>query len=163
MNWPGSVANVRFAIASLDVAGREPSCSLDIWHRPKGENRKAHGLQPWEDDPRENRPERGGRVPGVIPKDNFVESDSMAFQKLTKLFPIRRPRAQSGGKGSVASNTITTISIRCSRCRFGRPFRAILFGSVPRPEGLGCSVFALRANKTSKLQSVAESKLLFGH
>src|SRR5580704_3210211 len=31
---------------------------LDILGRPKGENRIAHGLQPWEDGPERNRPER---------------------------------------------------------------------------------------------------------
>jgi hypothetical protein len=31
---------------------------LDIFGRPKGENRIAHGLQPWEDGPERNRPER---------------------------------------------------------------------------------------------------------
>ena len=35
---------------------------LDILGRPKGENRIAHGLQPWEDGPERNRPhkEHGG-------------------------------------------------------------------------------------------------------
>ena len=35
---------------------------LDILGHPKGENRIAHGLQPWEDDPERNRPhkEHGG-------------------------------------------------------------------------------------------------------
>ena len=55
--------------------------------RPKGENRIAHGLQPWEDGLERNRPERAAEGRSLFPKITFVESDSMAFQKLTKLFP----------------------------------------------------------------------------
>ena len=65
---------------------------LDILGRPKGENRIAHGLQPWEDDPERNRPERAAEGRSLSPKITFVESDSMAFQKLTKLFLIRNLR-----------------------------------------------------------------------
>src|ERR1700760_364403 len=32
---------------------------LDVLNRPKGENRIAHGLQPWEDVPERNRPPTG--------------------------------------------------------------------------------------------------------
>jgi hypothetical protein len=50
---------------------------LDILGRPKGENRIAHGLQPW---------------------------DSMAFQKLTKLFLIRKFAVILGLIGNVGGN-----------------------------------------------------------
>ena len=50
---------------------------LDILGRPKGENRIAHGLQPW---------------------------DSMAFQKLTKLFLIRKFAVMLGLIGNVGGN-----------------------------------------------------------
>ena len=83
---------------------------LDILGRPKGENRIAHGLQPWEDGPERNRPhkahecafdekhpvrqvgdaERAPESRSLFPKITFVESDSMAFQKLTKLFLIQK-------------------------------------------------------------------------
>ena len=35
---------------------------LDNLGRPKGENGIAHGLQPWEDVPERNRPERAAEV-----------------------------------------------------------------------------------------------------
>src|SRR5580704_11245044 len=50
---------------------------LDVLGRPKGENRIAHGLQPW---------------------------DSMAFQKLTKLFLIRKFAVMLGLIGNVGGN-----------------------------------------------------------
>ena len=50
---------------------------LDILGRPKGENRIAHGLQPW---------------------------DLMAFQKLTKLFLIRKFAVMLGLIGNVGGN-----------------------------------------------------------
>jgi hypothetical protein len=50
---------------------------LDVLGRPKGENRIAHGLQPW---------------------------DSMAFQKLTKLFLIRKFAVMLGLIGNVGDN-----------------------------------------------------------
>jgi hypothetical protein len=59
---------------------------LDILGRPKGENRIAHGLQPWDDGPERNRPERAAEGRSLFPKITFVES-SMAFQKLTEALP----------------------------------------------------------------------------
>jgi hypothetical protein len=41
---------------------------LDILGRPKGENRIAHGLQPWEDGPERNRPERAAEGRSLFPK-----------------------------------------------------------------------------------------------
>ena len=52
---------------------------LDILGRPKGENRIAHGLQPW---------------------------DSMAFQKLTKLFLLRKFAVMLGLIGNVGGNRL---------------------------------------------------------
>ena len=77
---------------------------LDILGRPKGENRIAHGLQPWEDGPERNRPERAAEGRSLFPKITFVESDSMAFQKLTKLFLIRKFAVMLGLIGNVAGN-----------------------------------------------------------
>jgi hypothetical protein len=45
---------------------------LDILDRPKGENRIAHGLQPWEDGPERNRPERAAEGRSLFPKITFV-------------------------------------------------------------------------------------------
>ena len=59
------------------------------------------GLSPGKT-PRENRPEGAAKCRALFPEITFVENDSMAFQKLTKLFLIRRRCAQSGGKGTVA-------------------------------------------------------------
>jgi hypothetical protein len=77
---------------------------LDILGRPKGENRIAHGLQPWEDGPERNRPERAAEGRSLFPKITFVESDSMAFQKLTKLFLIRKFAVMLGLIGNVGGN-----------------------------------------------------------
>jgi hypothetical protein len=60
---------------------------LDILGRPKGENRIAHGLQPWEDGSERNRPERAAEGRSLFPKITFVESDSMAFQKAHEALP----------------------------------------------------------------------------
>ena len=54
-----------------------PLAGLDILGRPKGENRIAHGLQPWEDVPKEESPCKGGRVSVSIPKTltpNFLST-----------------------------------------------------------------------------------------
>ena len=77
---------------------------LDILGRPKGKNRIAHGLQPWEDGPERNRPERAAEGRSLFPKITFVESDSMAFQKLTKLFLIRKFAVMLGLIGNVGGN-----------------------------------------------------------
>src|SRR4029077_20066030 len=81
-----------------------PPAGLDILGRPKGENRIAHGLQPWEDGPERNRPERAAEGRSFFPKITFVESDSMAFQKLTKLFLIRKFVVMLGLIGNVGGN-----------------------------------------------------------
>ena len=75
--------------------------------RPKGENRIAHGLQPWEDGPETNRPERAAEGRPLFPKITFVESDSMAFQKLTKLFLIRKFAVMLGPMGNVGVTAST--------------------------------------------------------
>src|SRR5207237_2334481 len=80
--------------------------SLDISYRPKGENRTAHGLQPWEDNP-ESIALRGRPSAGhYSQRKTFVESDSMPFQSefphnaRTATDPSqRRPRAQGRGLG----------------------------------------------------------------
>ena len=77
---------------------------LDILGRPKGENRIAHGLLPWEDGPERNRPERAAEGRSLFPKITFVESDSMAFQKLTKLFLIRKFAVMLGLIGNGGGN-----------------------------------------------------------
>ena len=82
------------------------ACSLDILGRPKGENRIAHGLQPWEDGPERNRPERAAEGRSLFPKITFVERDSMAFQKLTKLFLIRKFAVMLGLIGNVGGNRL---------------------------------------------------------
>jgi hypothetical protein len=79
---------------------------LDILHRPKGENRIAHGLQPWEDVPERIAPERAAECRSLFPKITFVESDSMAFQKLAKLFLIRKFAVMLGLIGNVGGNSL---------------------------------------------------------
>ena len=94
----------------------ENQCSLDERHPVRrvgdaerardgvGENRIAHGLQPWEDGPERNRPERAAEGRSLFPKITFVESDLMAFQKLTKLFLIRKFAVMLGLIGNVGGN-----------------------------------------------------------
>src|ERR1700757_2444230 len=43
-----------------------PLAGLDLLGRPKGENRIAHGLQPWEDVPQDESPCKGGRVSAIV-------------------------------------------------------------------------------------------------
>jgi len=130
---------------SLGTEKRARHRSVQFGHSPSPEGRTENSPRPsgLGTTYKENRPERGGRLRGVTPKENvrqkLVDGVSEAYYTFY---------AQS---------------------RFGRPFRAILFGSVPRPEGLGCSVFALRAIKLSKRQrrarrpshSFVRSKLRF--
>src|SRR5437868_1883826 len=94
-------------MSKLHCAGGDARVlSLDICHRPKGENRTAHGLQPWERRPRENRPERAAECRASFPKITFVESDSMAFQKLTKLFLVRKFAVMLSLMRNVGGNTL---------------------------------------------------------
>ena len=81
---------------------------MDILHRPKGENRIAHGLQPWEDVPERIalKAERASECQALFPEKTFVESDSMAFQKLTKLFLIRKFAVMLGLIGNVGGNSL---------------------------------------------------------
>src|SRR5207249_324784 len=85
-------------------------------------------------------------------RKTFVESDSMAFQSEfpqnagTATDPSqRRPRAQSGRKGTGASNTIK-IYLYVVANAIRTPFQGdFLVHVAPRAEALGCSLFALRA------------------
>ena len=90
---------------------------LDILGRPKGENRIAHWLQPWEDGPERNRPERAAEGRSLFPKITFVESDLHTTAHIY-----------------VVVNAIRT------------PFHGdFLVRVVPRAEALGCFLFARRA------------------
>jgi hypothetical protein len=44
------------------------------------------GFSPGKTSPERNRPERAAEYRSLFPKITFVERDSMAFQKLRKLF-----------------------------------------------------------------------------
>src|SRR5580704_15478436 len=83
-------------------------CSLDIFlcvfQAPEGRTENSPGLQPWEDGPERNRPERAAEGRSLFPKITFVESDSIAFQKLTKLFLIRKFAVMLGLIGNVGGN-----------------------------------------------------------
>jgi hypothetical protein len=57
---------------------------------PKGPKQNSPWASALGRRPRENRPERAAECRALFPKKTFVESDSMAFQKLTKLFLIRK-------------------------------------------------------------------------
>ena len=72
--------------------------------RPKGENRIAHGLQPWEDGLERNRPERAAEGRSLFPEITFVEKRPMAFQKPTKVFLIRKFAVMLGLIGNVGGN-----------------------------------------------------------
>ena len=43
---------------------------------------------------------------GIIPKDNVRENDSMAFQKLTKVFLVRKFAVMLGLIGNVPGNSL---------------------------------------------------------
>ena len=67
---------------------------LNILGRPKGENRIAHGLQPWEGGPERNRPERAAEGRSLFPKINVrrkrLDGVSEAHEALpdTKKFAV---------------------------------------------------------------------------
>ena len=69
---------------------------LDILGRPKGENRIAHGLQPWEDGPGRNRPERAAEGRSLFPKI-IVESDPNRPRRTTTT-RISRQKVSLDGK-----------------------------------------------------------------
>ena len=126
---------------------------LDILGRPKGENRIAHGLQPWEDGPERNRPERAAECRSLFPKITFVESDSMAFQKLTKLL-----HAQSDVKGTEPLYITAYIYVVVNAIR--TPFQHLQPGGpgvFHRGNGFlvpAWSCFAKRREATRKLWQV---------
>jgi hypothetical protein len=64
------------------------------------------GFSPGKTPPRENRPERAAECRALLPKITFVESDSMAFQKITKLFLIRKFTVMLGLIGNVGGNSL---------------------------------------------------------
>ena len=167
--------------------------------RPKGENRTAQAFRPG-NVPKENRPERAADYGALFPKKTFVKSKSMAFQKLTNLFPVRKSAMMFGLSGNVGANSLyfrlgwclrffkcaslrvdfdpnfltmqerpTNLSSKRSYAQLAakglgpsalrnkltirfkfNPDSAALSGrfslyAVPRPEGLGDLLFALRA------------------
>jgi len=77
---------------------------LCVFQAPEGRTENSPGLQPWEDGPERNRPERAAEGRSLFPKITFVESDSIAFQKLTKLFLIREFAVMLGLIGNVGGN-----------------------------------------------------------
>jgi hypothetical protein len=56
--------------------------------------------------PRENRPERAAEWRASFSEITFVESDSMTFQKLTKLFLIRKFAVMLGLSGNVGGDSL---------------------------------------------------------
>jgi hypothetical protein len=79
--------------------------SLDVPRSPAGRKQNSPGLQPWED-VLENRPERAAEWRASFPEIAFIESDSMAFQKLTKLFLIRKFAVMLGLIGNVGGDSL---------------------------------------------------------
>jgi hypothetical protein len=73
--------------------------------RPKGENRTAQAFRPG-NVPKEDRPERAADCRALFPKKSFVESKSMAFQKLTNFFPVRKSAVMFGLIGNVGANSL---------------------------------------------------------
>ena len=151
---------------SLGTEKRARHRSVQFGHSPSPEGRTENSPRPsgLGTTYKENRPERGGRLRGVTPKENvrqkLVDGVSEAYYTFYAQSRFGRPRKA------------VLPEYRCRKApawRAGDAFRAILFGSVPRPEGLGCSVFALRAIKLSKRQrrarrpshSFVRSKLRF--
>ena len=84
---------------------------LCVFQAPEGRTENSPGLQPWEDGPERNRPERAAEGRSLFPKITFVESDSMAFQKLTKLFLIRKFAVMLGLIGNVGGTASTLDSL----------------------------------------------------
>ena len=130
---------------------RLPLCQTSgnwTFSSPEGRTENSPGLSALGRHPQRNHPERVAEWRASFPEITFVESDS-----------IRISSESRNGRRSFVEKTVCTIrwerdwdikyynsiSIRSSQRLFGRPFRAILFGSVPRPEGLGYSLLALRA------------------
>ena len=70
-----------------------PLAGLDLLGRPKGENRIAHGLQPWEDVPQEESPCKGGGVSVIRSHSEFPQHAGAPAEFLS-----RRQRGQSGAK-----------------------------------------------------------------
>jgi hypothetical protein len=67
--------------------------------RPKGENRTAQAFRPG-NVAKENRPERAADCRALFPKKTFVNNESMAFQKLTNLFPVGKSAMMFGLVGN---------------------------------------------------------------
>ena len=69
---------------------------LDILGRPKGKNRIAHGLQPWEDGPERNRPERAAEGRSLFPKITLGSGLPAPFFRLSIcIAPCPDPLPQS--------------------------------------------------------------------
>jgi hypothetical protein len=80
-------------------------CSLNVFiaRRAKTEQPRPSGLGTH---PKENRPERAADYRPLSPKKTFVKSKSMAFQKLTNLFPVRKSAVMFGLIGNVGANSL---------------------------------------------------------
>ena len=89
-------------IARASALGTTPK-TRSPW---KGENRTAQGFSPGNDTQDEIRPERAAECRALFPKISFVKSDSMAFEKLAKLFLIRIFAMMPGLVANVTSNSL---------------------------------------------------------
>jgi len=126
----------------LGVASNAP-CSLDIscacFQSPEGRKQNSPGLQAWEGLRKENRPERAADFRALFQKVTFFKSDSMAFQKQKSASTIRCERDRA-----IKCNNNISLGWRSIPVR--PPFQGdSVVRVVPRPEGLGYSLFALRA------------------
>jgi len=71
------------------VALNGRSLQFGQFYRPKGENRTAQAFRPGKVQI-ENRPERATDWRALSSNKTLLKSKSMAFQKLTNLFPVRK-------------------------------------------------------------------------
>ena len=71
---------------------RRSATAPAVWtfYRPKGENRIAQAFRPG-NVPKENRPERGGRLSGVIPKENARRKQADGVSGRFPLYLVPRP------------------------------------------------------------------------
>ena len=127
-----------------------PLAGLGILGRPKGENRIAHGLQPWEDVPPGGIALQGRPSVGHYSQRSHSEFPQNAGPPAE--FLSRRQHGQSGVKGTEPSYITTHPYVVVSAIR--TPLQGDFLGRVvPRAEAaLGCFLFALRALGTRTIQ-----------
>jgi hypothetical protein len=104
---------------------------------PEGRKQNSPGLQAWEAVPKENRPERAADYRALFRNITLVDSDEIAFRREC-CGTIRREIFRAIKYNNNLSLRLHDPDSDAHPGRFHCAW-------VPRPEGLGCSVYALRA------------------